>query len=1075
VAEFTPADAAAVAAMFNNSEEGWPGGFTGGVPMTAEHVLRQQREAQPLATFIAWEGDMAAGYCSLFDYPGERGVAGYVGLLNVATAFQGRGHGRDLLKAALQHCISLGYGRLDLHTWPGNMKAVPLYKKSGYVWVPESEVHMENYLPLLLGLPVLADFWAEADWYRAQVRDLSVKEDLYLTGKMRVYPYEFRHGERYVRATIDATAKGLTALETERWRVSCTVDDRRLVVGRPRTVRWEVENRTGRPLSLTLLAGAGAGLRLAREETVVVVDCHAAEAALSAEPDYQPPVFGQRAPRVESLLLLDGLPIRLETGVEIKPPFEVRFEPRRVSLAPGRPRDVILQVHNNMAEAAAAHLALAPSPGLTVWPTESEQPSDASPSLDLTVEGESYTGTVLRASAAVAGAHVLEVRTTATANGETFAMAPLHLLLPAAGSGELVALTADGVDDEETEEDVRDREVRIEGPTYRLVVRLRQGRYHLEDALTGAHLAGGLVLVGPPFTWFAQSHVCHEATIERHDGALAVILRGRLPHLPDAMVEHELRLAPDGLLRLETALANAGHEDRQFQGAVWVWNNRGELPTIVLPTVHGLVASADVEFPDWGDLELQDPAVFSEGWIACQGDGRVVGLLWSEVSRVEADRWRFQVVQDPDRLRPGERRVLSPLYVYAGPGDWRTVRGRWRGLVRPDVQQHDPPTREVVELAAAPVPAALLAGASPNKVTLSNLANREAAGRLAIEAPDGWEISPAVHEVSGLRVRRPHEVEVAVRNMKRGPRAAAVKAFLRTERTAQVVFEGAVLDPGDTAGAVATRDETREAQRVLVVDNGYLRFRLAPAFLGSVIALETVADGVNHLLSAFPTPREFAWWRPWYGGLHAVIYSPGLGVFPGPTRLYEETFWAQEATQTGHDGRIWRGLTVRSMLRGKGLRGLELAATYLTLPGSNLLAARVAVCNHTAATLPVHAALVAYLQPGGTVDGAELLLDVAGRRRLLRGQRSEQVSADGWLGVRNSRSGQTLALVCGAHEAGARVIGVDCGALGAHVGARVTLRLGPGEEKGALSFLALARDEDEARAYRVLAGTQELP
>jgi hypothetical protein len=324
-------------------------------------------------------------------------------------------------------------------------------------------------------------------------------------------------------------------------------------------------------------------------------------------------------------------------------------------------------------------------------------------------------------------------------------------------------------------------------------------------------------------------------------------------------------------------------------------------------------------------------------------------------------------------------------------------------------------------------------------------------------------------------VGRPHEADVAVRNTEHGPRAAAVKASLRTERTAQVVFDGAVLDLGDTVGAVTIDEETREGQRVLAVDNGYLRFRLAPQFLGSVIALETVADGVNHLLSAFPGPRAFAWWRPWYGGLHAAIYGPGLGAFPGVARLYEETCTAQEATQAGHDGRIWRGLAVRSMLCGKGLRGLELAATYLTLPGSNLLAARVAVCNHTGATLPVQAALVAYLQPGGTVDGAELLLDVAGRRRLLRAQRTEEVSADGWVGVRNPRTGRTLALVCGAHKAGARVIGVDCGALGAHAGAHVTFRLVPAEEQGALSFLALARDEDEARAYRVLAGTQELP
>src|SRR2546430_13133252 len=106
VAEFTPADAAAVAAMFNNSEEGWPGGFTDGVPLTAERVLRMERDVQPLATFIAWDGDTAAGYCSLFDYPGERGMAGYVGLLNVATAFQGQGHGRHLVKGALQRRLA---------------------------------------------------------------------------------------------------------------------------------------------------------------------------------------------------------------------------------------------------------------------------------------------------------------------------------------------------------------------------------------------------------------------------------------------------------------------------------------------------------------------------------------------------------------------------------------------------------------------------------------------------------------------------------------------------------------------------------------------------------------------------------------------------------------------------------------------------------------------------------------------------------------------------------------------------------------------------------------------------------
>jgi RimJ/RimL family protein N-acetyltransferase len=104
---FQERDAEAVAEIFNDSEEGWPGGFMQGVHMTAERVLRRQQEQAPQATFIAWAGERAAGYCSFFEQPEERGSAGHIGLLNVATSFQGRGYGRDLLRAALAHAGAL--------------------------------------------------------------------------------------------------------------------------------------------------------------------------------------------------------------------------------------------------------------------------------------------------------------------------------------------------------------------------------------------------------------------------------------------------------------------------------------------------------------------------------------------------------------------------------------------------------------------------------------------------------------------------------------------------------------------------------------------------------------------------------------------------------------------------------------------------------------------------------------------------------------------------------------------------------------------------------------------------------
>lgn len=1071
VADFRPGDAAAVAQMFTNSEEGWPEGFNNGVPMTAQNVLRMWSERQPLAVLIAWEGQTAVGWCSLYEYPGERDTAGYVGLLNVDPAFQGQGYGRDLLKEALRRCLDQGYRRLDLGTWPGNMKAIPLYKKSGYVWVPETDVHMENYLPLLLSLPILADFWAQTDWYSAQVRDLAVAEDLCLDGKMRVYRYEFRHGARYVRATIDATARSLTALETERWRVSCTVDDRSIVAGRPRHVRWEVENRTEAPIALTLLGSASAGLRLSLEESALVAGRYAVEAPLHVADDYQPPAFGQSGPRVESLVLLDGQPLRLETGVEVTPAMELRLDPRRISLRPGQARDVRLHARNNLEQVATLRVRLLPSPGLAIGvATGAQDGHEAAVALELPLAAQSYGGATLRLLAEAPGVHAIEARATVTVGDETLTVAPVLLPAPAVGSGAIVALPDEA---EETHDDpTRDRAVRLETATHRLVVRLRRGEFHLEDALSGEYLIGGRLHAGPPFSWLAQARVRHEASIEERDGSAAVILRGAVPHLPEIVVEHALCLAPDGLLGLQTTLANAGETAQDVQGGLLVHVERDLLPAIALPTTHGLVVSDDVSFPDWNDPALHDPALFAEGWLARQGDGRVVGALWSEAARIEMERWALAaIVQGGEALSPGERRVLPPVYLYAGPGDWRAVRARWRALLHPEARRHDPPVREVVTLSASPLPRALLAGGS-TVACLESLANREAAGELRIEAPPGWDVTPVRVAVSGLCIGRPHEVTLSVRRTGER-RAAAVRATLRTPQAEQTVLAGALLDLGGE-GAITITRQTHSGHEVLLVQNGYLRFRLAPEFLGSLIALETMDDGVNHLLSAFPASRAFSWMQPWYGGLHAAVYKPGRGEFPDVGRLYEETFSVEEETRQGLDGRAWQGLTVRSMLSGKGLRGLELRASYLTLPGSNLLAARVAVRNHSGATLPVEAALLGYLQPGGTVEGAEMLGE-ASQRRLLRAFRIEHVPGTSWVAARNARTGLTAALVCAARDAAARVYGLDYGDLGAHVAARFTLEVAPGEERGALSFLALAGDEDEARAYRVLADAPDVP
>ena len=86
---YTDSDAAAVAKMWNESNEGWPGGFLPFIDFTEERIRENMREAGPLAVYLALLGDDVIGYCSLKKSARDRNVA-YVPLLNAHPNYRGK-------------------------------------------------------------------------------------------------------------------------------------------------------------------------------------------------------------------------------------------------------------------------------------------------------------------------------------------------------------------------------------------------------------------------------------------------------------------------------------------------------------------------------------------------------------------------------------------------------------------------------------------------------------------------------------------------------------------------------------------------------------------------------------------------------------------------------------------------------------------------------------------------------------------------------------------------------------------------------------------------------------------------
>ncbi|KON87323.1 hypothetical protein AF332_11130 [Sporosarcina globispora] len=135
IAEYHEGFAAGIAKMWNLSRDSW-GGDTS--VMTEEQVKTKEGNNGNITLFLALDGEEVVGYCGLSEYKEDTGSL-YIPLLNVRPDYHGRKIGKMLVLKALQKTIELGWPRLDLYTWPGNVKAVPLYKKCGFFWEDRDE------------------------------------------------------------------------------------------------------------------------------------------------------------------------------------------------------------------------------------------------------------------------------------------------------------------------------------------------------------------------------------------------------------------------------------------------------------------------------------------------------------------------------------------------------------------------------------------------------------------------------------------------------------------------------------------------------------------------------------------------------------------------------------------------------------------------------------------------------------------------------------------------------------------------------------------------------------------------
>ena len=787
--DFSDDDVDSIVRMWKESISGWPPGFFGASEISASSVAQEERSSGKLFTMLALMADRVVGFCRTTPYGGEPD-ASYVNIINVVPDMHGRGIGKALLLDSVSRSVEYGMKRIDLHTWPANMKAVPLYKKTGYFWVPETNVYMQNYMPFLLGKKEFLNFLGGEDWYNCFDRALLVEHDVEKTESGReIFRYVFNRNDEEFVAEFDRSGRVLSRMEYPGFSAGLTVDSGK-------------QYFVGRSYKVTL-SGSGFGTEN------FSVDCGSSMKCIKVLPDttsVEPlPVRVTKTPyepadslivKIESSDLELGIGVNGVEKVTLQSPM-VRF------LSPGA-GELELDL-KKLAPVSSVLLSYAVDGG-ELYEKQIALASDL------------YQSHAVELPNMEQGVHTLSVRL-----GET-------------GYLETVVLVVGMCSGEPTILDTRKAAV-IVGSDVVLTVARKGASTSMWSRGEGDRprkLGRFFINAGPPVVWNSD---LPKQTYSLELGNDHVTARTSWPSRPGMTHWVRVRLDPAGYAETCAGVDNGSDAlQKVLFRADSSFSNVFLPKSDMIPLADGLMVEPRVynQVPDWEEDLSPFVSGLAAPWTGVTGTGISIMNYFPGWTELEYD---MPGTPEMD-VAPGETFASLPFYMLYSEGgvkslmlrasslDWNT--GNWTETI-PFLGHNLAPLM-----------------ASDTKISLSHPLHGEREARIDTDSK----------KICSGKVRQ----GISISGKLPGTGVVDVSMFLAKRSTVMPVY---VVEAGKIV------DAGRDDSGCLFLSNNRVKAHVDPCACGHVYSLKL--DGVEYLLSSHPEPSEFAWEKPWFGGIHPRI------------------------------------------------------------------------------------------------------------------------------------------------------------------------------------------------------------
>ncbi|GKU80581.1 GNAT family N-acetyltransferase [Paenibacillus sp. L3-i20] len=896
IVPYHPDLAPQVADMWNSSRDSWGGGNS---ISTAEQIRQDESSSDSLALYLAIDGEKVVGYCSLAEYREDTGAL-YVPLLNVRPDYHGKKVGRLLLDRALEQTIQLGWPRLDLYTWAGNTKAVPLYKKFGFFWEDRDDcTHLMNMIPTVLRTEAIADYFNDLDWYKDSTREIVIEPDGRKDNDFDYFTYSWQKESTNLRVEFERLGRGMRLIETDDYLLSAEVEKLELVFGREYTIHYRIINKSGKPLAISLKGENSGNIRFEYEHTLVVTGESSLSASFFVDEITEEQSVWRTHPRVCTNVLINGKSALFQVGIVPKFPASLSMHVHGLTY-PGRTATVYLDIENNFAEEAEFSFELPARSFLKLKEN----------SHTLRLNGKQRISLPLSVELLEHGFYEADLPVRAKLTNGSFVSFTKKIGVAFTGLGIMLA--------GETEQNWQ-----INHGHYTLALSKEDNEITISSGTGMEPTFLSYPKLGKPFSSEFSKKRAEKVVFIEEKSAVGINITFRSLAYPQIGLIVKTLLFGDGTVEHRIEVTNTSSD----KTAAELWISQGFFHSLHRPILPYQGRYVEVPASYGSDLDYWDGELLNENWLFSRDDDGSWGMCWPEEYRVDFQHWNVSIETNLGIIEPHSNKTYGPFYLsHGGFSNWKEFRAFAQKEALPadisltahlemSANEHNPfVAKEVIDVLVKEYKRQYLDGeliASLNKVAASDQSQlitedeEQAESSFKLTAGEG---SYDIVNVDGHFAT--HDIQLS----------------------------RAVFPIGQ--GKVSMEYVEEHGEQVLVADNGLIQIKGAPQFYSAIYSL--VSSGKEWLASSFPKRQPKSWWNPWTGGISNHV--EGLSAYS----MVKEGREASFAELVDNRGNVWQGIKMSySVNKQEKYRGLTCHQYFLLLPGVPVLCHTVEIVQST--------------------------------------------------------------------------------------------------------------------------------